>query len=221
MDALGASLLAIARQARLRRGAAALQAGRVGSTRAVGRRVQRDLRSCGRARRRRRGWARGGDGGRVHGAGSANLRRQRRSSHVWRRACRPAGRSHRPSREGVRRFPERRLRQGCEPGGPGGHALDRAHQALHHHRHGDRPGQALEHERARHRRRRAQEADPRGGLNDLPPALYAGDLRRLRRPRARRPVRSHPPHAHSRLGGRERRRVRGCGPMEARLVFSA
>ena len=149
MDALGASLLAIARQARLRRGAAALQARSVGAARAVGRRLQRDLRSCGRARRRRRGRARGGDSGRVRGAGSANLRRQRRSSSVRRRACRPAGHSHGPSREGVRRFPERRLRQGCELGGPGGHALDRAHQALHHHRHGDRPGQALEHERAR------------------------------------------------------------------------
>ena len=40
-----------------------------------------------------------------------------------------------------------------EPRGAGGHALDRAHQALHHDRHGDRPGQALQHERARDRRR--------------------------------------------------------------------
>ena len=127
----------------------------------------------------------------------------------------------RPPRQGVRRFPERRVRQGREPRGAGGHALDRAHQALHHHRHGDRPGQALQHERARDRSRRAGEAHPRSRPHDLPPALYAGDVRRLRRPGARRPVRSDPPHAHSRLGGRERRRVRGCGPMEARLVFSA
>ncbi len=140
---------------------------------------------------------------------------------IQRRACRPAGHSHGPSREGVRRFPERRLRQGCEPGGPGGHALDRAHQALHDHRHGDRPGQAFEHERARDRLGPAQEADPRGGTHHLPPTLHAGDLRRLRRPCARRPVRSHPAHAHSRLGGRKRRRVRGRGPMETRLVFSA
>ena len=45
----------------VRRGAAALQAGRIGAARTVGRRLQRDLRSCGRARRRRRGWARGGE----------------------------------------------------------------------------------------------------------------------------------------------------------------
>ena len=62
---------------------------------------------------------------------------------------------------------------------------------------------------------------PEVGLNDLPPALYAGDFRRLRRPCARRRVRSHSPHAHSRMGGRKRRRVRGCQSMEARLVFSA
>ena len=69
MDALGASLLAIARQARVRRGAAALQAGRVGAARAVGRRLQCDLRSCGRARGRRRGGARRGDGRRLRRAG--------------------------------------------------------------------------------------------------------------------------------------------------------
>ena len=133
----------------------------------------------------------------------------------------PSSADRRSSRESLRRFPERRLRQGCEPGGAGRHALDRAHQALHHDRHGDRPGQALQHERARHRRRDARKADPRSGSHHLPAALYAGDLRRLRRPRARRHVRSHPPHADPRLGGRKRRQVRGRGPMEARLVFSA
>ena len=103
----------------------------------------------------------------------------------------------RSPRQGVRRFPERRLRQGRESRGAGGHALDRAHQALHHDRHGDRPGQALEHECARDRRRRAREAHSRGRADDLPPALYAGDVRRLRRPGARRSVRSDPPHADS------------------------
>ena len=200
MDALDAPVLAIARQACVRRSAATLQARSVSPTRAVGRRLQRDLRSCGRACGRRRSRARGGDGGWVRRVGSANLRRRRRSSSVRRRACPQARHSHRPSREGVRRFPERRLRQGRELGGPGGHALDRAHQALHHDRHGDRPGQAFEHKRARDRRRYAHEVDPRGGLNDLPPALYAGDLRRVRWPCTRRPVRSHPPHAHSRTG---------------------
>ena len=52
-----------------------------------------------------------------------------------------------------------------------------------------------------HRRRGARQADRRGRADDLPPALYAGDLRRLRRPRARRSVRSGPQHADARLGG--------------------
>ena len=85
-----------------------------------------------------------------------SLRRQRRSSRLRRRVRRSAYPWHGSSRESVRRFPKRRLRQGCEPGRPGGHALDRAHQALHHHRHGDRPGQAFQHERAWPRRRRAR-----------------------------------------------------------------
>ena len=137
----------------------------------------------------------------------AGLRRERRRCDDERR--RRAAASRRPPRQGLRRFPERRLRQGREPRGAGGHALDRAHQALHHDRHGDRPGQDLEHERARDRRRGAGEAHPGGRPDDLPPALYAGHLRRVRRPCARRPVRSDPPHADSRLGGRERRQVRG------------
>ena len=154
LDALGASLLAIARQARFRRGLAGFQARRVGSARALGRRLQRGLRSCRRACRRRGGRARRGGSGRVRCAGRANLRRQRRCSRVGQSACRTAA-SRRSPRESLRRFPERRLRQGCEPRGAGGHALDRAHQALHHDRHGDRPGQALQHERAWRRRRRA------------------------------------------------------------------
>ena len=52
--------------------------GSVGAARTVCRRLQRDLRSCGRARGRRCGWARGGDGGRVHRAGGADLRCQQR-----------------------------------------------------------------------------------------------------------------------------------------------
>ena len=152
LDAFGASLLAIARQARLRRGAADVQAGLVGAARAVGRRLQRDLRPCRRARRGRCGGARRGGRGRFRCAGRAGLRRDRRISGAGRRIRRSA-RRRRPPRQGVRRFPERRLRQGREPRGAGGHALDRAHQALHHDRHGDRPGQTLEHERARDRSR--------------------------------------------------------------------
>ena len=119
--------------------------------RAVGRGVQCDLRSCGRARGRRRGRARGG-GRRGFARRRAGLRRRRRPA-TSAPALRAPPRADRRA-QGVRRFPERRVRQGHEPGGAGGHALDRAHQALHHDRHGDRPGQDLEHERARDRRRR-------------------------------------------------------------------
>jgi sarcosine oxidase, subunit alpha len=48
--------------------------------------------------------------------------------------------------------------------GARGLPLDRARQALHHHRHGDRPGQDVEHERARHRRRRSGKPIPEVGL---------------------------------------------------------
>ena len=84
---------------------------------------------------------------------------ERRHARIRRRRC--------PSRRGrssplplppaprtvtrLRRFPERRDRQGCAPRAARRLPLDRAHQALHHDRHGDRPGQDLEHQRARHR----------------------------------------------------------------------
>ena len=88
-------------------------------------------------------------------------------------------------------------------------------------RHGDRPGQALQHERAGDRGERAVEADSRGRPHHLSPALYAGDVRRFRRTGARRPVRSHPPDADPRLGRGAGRRVRGRGLVEAGLVFSS
>ena len=45
--------------------------------------------------------------------------------------------------QGVRRFPERRHGQGHRARRARGLRVDRARQALHHHRHGDRPGQDL------------------------------------------------------------------------------
>ena len=66
-----------------------------------------------------------------------------------------------------------------------------------------------------------QQAHPRGRPHDLSPALYAGHVRRFRRPRARRSVRSHPQDADPRLGGREGRGLRGRVFVETRLVFSA
>jgi hypothetical protein len=49
-----------------------------------------------------------------------------------------------------RRLPERRHHARPRPGDTRGFRFDRAHQALHHHRHGDRPGQDLQRQRARH-----------------------------------------------------------------------
>ncbi len=66
---------------------AALQAGSVGSARAIRRRLQRGLRSCRGAQRGRRSRARGGGGGRLRRGGSANLRGQRQSSGVGRLVC--------------------------------------------------------------------------------------------------------------------------------------
>ena len=48
---------------------------------------------------------------------------------------------------------------------------------------------------------RARQADRRSRADDVPSALRAGDVRRLRRPRAGRPVRSDPRDAAARLGG--------------------
>ena len=68
---------------------------------------------------------------------------------------RGARRRRRHDGQGLRRFPERRHRQGHPPCRARRHALDRARQALHHQRHGDRPGQDVEHARPGDRRRDA------------------------------------------------------------------
>ncbi len=162
LDALGAPVLAVARQARLRRGQRPLPA----RHRRAGLRLAsapatapdglppRSTKRCGRREARRRpahaasrepkadaadGWA-GGMLGAAPGAGPEH------------------------DGQGLRRLPERRHRQGHPPRGARGHALDRARQALHHQRHGDRPGQDVEHERPCHRRRGARTSrSPRSG----------------------------------------------------------
>ncbi len=62
---------------------------------------------------------------------------------------------------------------------------------------------------------------PRGRAHHLPRALYAGHLRRDRQPRARAAVRPDPAHRYPCLGRSPRRSVRGCRPVETRLVFPA
>ena len=60
------------------------------------------------------------------------------------------------ARQGLRRLPERRHRQGPGPGRARGLPVDRARQALHHHRHGHRPGQDQQRQRAGDRGRQAR-----------------------------------------------------------------
>ncbi len=83
--------------------------------------------------------------------------------------------------EGLRGFPERRHRRGPRPGGARGLPLDRACEALHHQRHGDRPGQDQRHDGPRHHRRRAGARRAGGRADHLPPALHARHLRHPRR----------------------------------------
>ena len=137
------------------------------------------------------------------------------------RDSRPPACSAQDDRQGLRGLPERRHRQGYRTRGAGGVPVDRARQALHHQRHGDRPGQDLQPERARHRGRHPGETDPGGRADDLPPALHARDVRDVRGDVARRAVRPRAAHRHPRLGAGEWRRVRGRGRLEARLVLPA
>ena len=149
-----ASVLPVARQARLGRVAAGLRAGPLGGARALRRRVPR------RHRSRRRRWRTARPPARRRPDSSAPIRR--RSAAVARFARRSAIRratarilgalpARRPAEQaqGLRRFAERRDRARPAARRARRLPLDRARQALHHHRHGDRPGQDLEPERAR------------------------------------------------------------------------
>ena len=103
-------------------------------------------------------------------AGPPAVRRGRAAAYAVNGAL-PGGRLlgarpriRRPRAKGFRRFPERRHRQGYEARRARGLPLDRARQALHDHRHGDRPGQDLQHERALPSPRTRSAADSRVGL---------------------------------------------------------
>ena len=90
----------------------------------------------------------------------------------------------------LRRLPARRDSRRRAAGASRRFRLGRAPQALHHARHGHRPGQELQRARPRHHGRGARQADPRGRHDPLPPAFRAGFDRRagcraLRPPQAR------------------------------------
>jgi NADPH-dependent 2,4-dienoyl-CoA reductase/sulfur reductase-like enzyme len=93
------------------------------------------------AGRRHGGGARGGRGLRADGrwfCGPGGLRA--RHGPDRRALVHPCARQIRPWHKALRRLPERCHRRGCAPGWPRGLRERRAHQALHHHGHGDRSG---------------------------------------------------------------------------------
>ena len=166
----------------------------------------------------------GAEAARAAGFSAADAAPCRRcASPRRRRCCRPGPcRATSPvARQGVRRLPERRHRQGSRPGRARGLPVDRARQALHHHRHGHRPGQDQQRQRAGDRGRQARHPDRGRRHHHLPHALHAGDLRRPGRPARRRAVRPDPPHAEPRLGDGAGRGVRGCRQLEARPLLPA
>ena len=179
---------------------------------------------AGVARRGARGRREGGARRPARTGGQGREAEGRRRPRAGPAACSArlpgAGRGH--DGQGLRRFPERRHRQGHPPRRARGHPLDRARQALHHQRHGDRPGQDVEHATAwpspprRSASRSRRSASPpsarptRRSPSAPSPATRAG---RLFDPTRTTPI--------ARLGRGARRRVRGCRPVEARLVLPA
>ena len=97
-----------------------------------------------------------------------------------RAGCAAAGRAQAPSRAFVD-FQNDVTTQGSRAGRARRLRVDRAHQALHDDRHGDRPGQDVEHERARDRGRRPRATAAGRGPDHVPHAVHAGDVRRARR----------------------------------------
>ncbi len=139
----------------------------------------------------------------AHRCRTTHARRHARRRRRRRRGCalpHPA----RNARAGIRRLAERCDDEGSPACDPRGVPFHRAREALHDHRHGDRPGQDLQPQCARHRRALPGEDPAAGRAHDLPHALYAGHLRQLRGARAWGAVRPGAHHAHACMGGGER-----------------
>ena len=199
---VGPPLVALRRQARLERGAGALRA-RPGPAPARPRRRRlrpdrrRGLRRPRPRRRpratpttpvaaRRRTWAsRPATSPRPKPPRSAERPDRAGLDHAARRRAGAAG-------QGVPRLPERREGLRRAPRRPGRLRQRRARQALHHPRHGDRPGKALQHQRPGGAGRRPRPPHPAGGHHHLPPPLRPRHHRRARRRGARRRSSSRP-----------------------------
>ena len=134
--------------------------------------------------------------------------------------CAALAREGKP-RQGLRRFPERRDGERHRARRPRGLQRGRAPQALHHARHGDRPGQDRERQRACDPRRALRPQHSAGRHHDLPAALRAGELRRDGRPSSRPRLPSDPAHALASMGGGAGRGVRRNRRVAARAVLPA
>ena len=214
LDALPASLLPHQGQARLGRELKAYLPGKKTEAVQIAGAGRGLWGIASRARRRRRGRR----AGRHRRGPRRRPRRPTPSTPTAPGRASPQGAADRPrpgQGQGLRRLPERRHRQGHPPRGPRGNALDRARQALHHQRHGDRPGQDVERQRPDDRRRRARQGAAAGRADHLPPALYADDLRHLRRLPPGRDLRGHaadPDRPLGRGAGRGLRAGRALAP---------
>ncbi len=122
---------------------------------------------------------------------------------------------------GVRRFPERRHRRRRGTGRARGVPRGRASQALHHARHGDRPGQDRQCERPGADGGADRQDHRRDRHHALPPALHAGHDRGAGRTPSRPRL---PPDAagpHARMVGRAWRGLRRDRALDAGAVLSA
>ena len=148
------------------------------------------------------------------------------------RPCHPRAPGRRPARDPLallacegqqgprlRRLPERCQRQGRghRPQGrlPGGGAVE----ALHHARHGHRPGQDLQRHRPRHHGGADRQAHFRDRDHHVPAALFPGGAGRAGGPPSRQGLPRRAAHPHPCLGAGTGRGVRGNGPVDAGAVF--
>ena len=191
---------------RLRRGVPRLSARLLPASGAVRGRGQRHPGHGGLHRRRAcrgRGRARGARTGATRDAGGLGGSREK-----------AGGRG-----KAVRRFPERRHDGGYRAGGPRGLRVGRAPEALHHARHGHRPGQDGERAGAGDSCGHPRRFDPGGGHDHVPPALRPDHPRRHRRAGRGFSGRPGAPDALARLARGEPCRLRGRRPVEAALLL--
>ena len=101
-----------------------------------------------------------------------------------------------------------------------GYEFGRAHQALHHLRHGHRPGQDIQHQRPWRLVGSDRQADPRDRHHHLPAALHALHLRIDGRNAHQAALPADPPDAHLPVACRPQRAFRAGGAMAPRLYLS-